>query len=153
MKKIEKRQGKRDWLQLLAAILAQWRCPVASTKALDLLYWAMRVILYWRTATTIKMAIKVGPFFHCCFVCSCPGGHWGNMKRVVAQWRRPVASMVALDITHWIMPFILLRCTAMVIKISTSGGAFVCHCLLVCIIIHSYKTILWSIKTNAKLQH
>ncbi len=58
-----------DRLQLLAAILTQWWHTVASTKALDFLHQAMRAVLYRRTATVIKMASKVGPFFHSCFVC------------------------------------------------------------------------------------
>jgi hypothetical protein len=70
----------------LAAILAQWRHPVASTKALDLLYWETRVVLYRRTAAAIKMTGKVGTFFHHHFVCCCPGGRWGNTEQVVAQW-------------------------------------------------------------------
>jgi hypothetical protein len=37
-------------------ILAQWRHPVASSKALDLLYWAMHAVLYRRTAAAINMA-------------------------------------------------------------------------------------------------
>jgi hypothetical protein len=52
-----------DQLHLLAAILARWQHPVASTKALDLLHQAMHVVLYQRTAVAIKMASKVGPFF------------------------------------------------------------------------------------------
>jgi hypothetical protein len=52
-----------DQLQLLAAILAQWQHPVASTKALALFYWAMRAVLYRRTTVAIKMASKVGQFF------------------------------------------------------------------------------------------
>jgi hypothetical protein len=87
-----------DRLQLSAAILAQWQHPVASIKALELLHQAMHGVLYRHTAAAIKMARKVGPFFHHCFVCCCPGGRWGNMEQVVAQWRRPVASKVALDI-------------------------------------------------------
>jgi hypothetical protein len=55
-----------DQLQLLAAILAQWWHPVASTKALDLLHWVMRAILYWRTAKAMEMASKVSAFFHHC---------------------------------------------------------------------------------------
>ena len=43
-----------QWL-LLAAILAQWRHLVASIKALDLLHWEMRAVLYRRTAAAIKM--------------------------------------------------------------------------------------------------
>ncbi len=50
-----------DWLQLLAAILAQWGHPVDSTKALDLLHWAINGVLYRRTATAIEMASKVFP--------------------------------------------------------------------------------------------
>jgi hypothetical protein len=52
-----------DKLHLLAAILARWWCPVASTKALDLLYWAICVVLYRCTAAATKMASKFGPFF------------------------------------------------------------------------------------------
>jgi hypothetical protein len=73
-----------DQLHLLAAILAQWQCPVAFTIALDLLHWAMHAVLYRCTATAIKMARKVGPFFCRCFVCCCPGSHWGNTEQVVA---------------------------------------------------------------------
>jgi hypothetical protein len=46
----------------LTAILAQWQHPVASTKALDRLHQAMRVVWYRRTAAAIKMASKVGTF-------------------------------------------------------------------------------------------
>ena len=49
------------WL-LLAAILAQWWRSVASTKVLDLLYWAVHEVLYWRITAAIEMASKVGPF-------------------------------------------------------------------------------------------
>jgi hypothetical protein len=56
-----------QWL-LSAAILAQWRHSVASTKDLDLLYQAMRAVSYRHNATAIKMARKVGPFF-CCLFC------------------------------------------------------------------------------------
>jgi hypothetical protein len=52
-----------DQLQLLVAILAQWQCPVATTKSLDLVRWAICVVLYRRTAAAINMASKVGPFF------------------------------------------------------------------------------------------
>jgi hypothetical protein len=53
----------RDQLHLLAAILAQWRRPVASTKTLNLLHWAMCALLYRRTAAAIKMASKLLHFF------------------------------------------------------------------------------------------
>ncbi len=73
-----------DQSLLLAAILAQWRRPVASSEALDLFHQAMHTVLYRRTATAIKMASKVGDFFHCCYVSCCPGGRWGNVEQVVA---------------------------------------------------------------------
>ena len=38
-----------------------------------------------------------GYIIHRCFVCCRPGGRWGNTEQVVAQWQRPVASGVALD--------------------------------------------------------
>jgi hypothetical protein len=77
MKKLKKR-GRLDRLQLLAAILARWQRLVASNKALDLLYWAMHAVLYWRTAAAIKMASLFGTFFCRGFVCCCPGSRWGN---------------------------------------------------------------------------
>ncbi len=114
-----------DQLHLLAAILAQWQRPVASIKALDLLHWALCVVLYRRTAAAIEMASKVGPFFHHRFVCCCPGGRWGNTEQVVAQWRRLVASGVALDMPHWAMPSVLLLRARMAIKTACNGGVFV----------------------------
>ncbi len=67
MKKLKKNRHMHDQLQLLVAILAQWQCSVASTKALDLLHWAMCMVSYGCTAGAIKMASKVNPFFHRCF--------------------------------------------------------------------------------------
>ena len=52
-----------DRLLLSAAILTQWRQPVASIKALNLLYRVMCVVLYRRIAMARKMAIKLGTFF------------------------------------------------------------------------------------------
>jgi hypothetical protein len=64
MKKLKKIQHMRDQLQALAAILTRWWHPVASTKALDLLYQVMCTVLYRRTAVAIKLASsKVGQFF------------------------------------------------------------------------------------------
>jgi hypothetical protein len=37
-------------------VVARWWRPVASGVALDMLHWAMRFIMHWRTATAIKMA-------------------------------------------------------------------------------------------------
>jgi hypothetical protein len=103
MKKLVKNQGRLDQLQLSAAILACLRHLGASNKALNLLYRAMRAVLYRHTAVAMKMASLVGTFVCRCFVCCCPGGRWGNMEQVVAQWQRPVAFRVALDMPHWAM--------------------------------------------------
>jgi hypothetical protein len=101
---------------LLTAILAQWRHPVASSEALDLLHWAICAVLYRHTATAIKTAIFVGVFVDCRLFACCPGGRWGNTEQVVARWWRPVASGVALDMPHWEMPSVLLWRTALAIK-------------------------------------
>ena len=135
----------------LAVIIARWWRPVAPCEALDLLHQVICAVLYRCTAVAIEMASLLGTFFCPCFVCCCPGGCWGNMEQVVARWRHPVASGVALDMPHWAMPSVLLRRTAMAIETAGGRGAFVRHCRLVCINIHSYKTMLWSIKTKNEL--
>jgi hypothetical protein len=101
-------------------ILAQWQCPVASSEALDLLHWAMHVVTYRHIAMAIKTASFVGVFVDCCLFACCPGGRWGDTEQVVAQCWRSVASGVALDMLHWIMPSVLLRRTAVAIKMT--GG-------------------------------
>jgi hypothetical protein len=53
---------------------------VASNKALNLLYQAMRAVLYRRTTVAIKMASLFGTFFCRRFVCCFPGSHWGNAE-------------------------------------------------------------------------
>jgi hypothetical protein len=102
----------------------RWRRPVASSnsKALDLLHRAMRVVLYWCTAAAINMATFLGVLVDCCLSACCPGGLWGNTEQVVAQWRCPVASRIALDMLHWEMRFVLHRQTAMAIKMANVGG-------------------------------
>jgi len=62
---------------------------------------------------------------HRCFVCCRPGGRRGDTERVVARWRRPVASGVALDMLHQAMPHVLLQSLTMAIKMFHRGGAFV----------------------------
>jgi hypothetical protein len=152
MKNINKNQCGYASFMLLDIILAQWWRLVASSEALDLLHQAMCAVLYQCTATAIKMASKVGLFLCCGFICCCPSGSRGNTEQAVAQWQHPVASGVALDMPHWAMPSVLPRCTAMANEIAKNRGAFVWHCRLFCMIIRSYKTMLWSIKTNAELQ-
>ncbi len=101
-------------------ILTQWRRPVASSEALDLLHWAICAVTYRCIAMTIKTACFLGVFVDCCLFACCPGGRWGNTEGVVAQCRRPVASGVALDMPHWAMPSVLLWRTTVVIK--RAGG-------------------------------
>jgi hypothetical protein len=48
---------------LLKQILTQWRCPVASSEAIDLLHWAIRAVSYHCITIAIKTASKVGVFF------------------------------------------------------------------------------------------
>ncbi len=100
---------------------------MASSKALDLLYWAMCTVLYWRTAAAINMATFLGVFVDCCLFACCSGGRWGDTEQVVTQYWRPVASGVALDMLHWVMPSVLLRRTTVAIKTAGGQGAFVCH--------------------------
>ena len=102
----------------------QW----ASSEALDLLHWEMHAVTYRRIAMAIKTASFVGVFFDCCLFACCPGGRWGDMEQVVAQSRCPVASGVALDMLHWVMPSVLLWRTAVAIKMAGRQGAFVRHC-------------------------
>jgi hypothetical protein len=59
-------------------ILAQWRWPVASSEALDLLNRAMCTVKYRRIAMAIKMATFLGVFVDCCLFACCPGGRWGD---------------------------------------------------------------------------
>ena len=66
-----------------------------------------------------------GYIIHRCFVCCRPGGRQGDTERVVARWRRPVASGVALDMLHREMPHVLLQSLTMAIKMVHRGGAFV----------------------------
>jgi hypothetical protein len=136
---------------LLEGVLARWWHPMASSEALDLLYQAMHVVLYRHTTAAIKTASFLGVFVDCCLFACCPGGSWGDTERLVARCQLPVASRVALDMPHWVMPSVLLRRTAVAIEMAGRQGAFVCHRRLICIIIHIYKTMLWPIKTKDEL--
>jgi hypothetical protein len=92
--------------------------PVASSEALDLLHWAMHTVTYRRIAIAIKTASKVDEWFCHCFVCYCPGSREGDTEQVVARWWHPVASVIALDMPHWLMPSVLLWRTAVAIKMA-----------------------------------
>ncbi len=103
-------------------ILAQWQCPVASSKALDLIHQALHAVTYQHIAMAIKTASFVGVFFNCYLFACCPGGRWGNTEQVVARCQRPAASGVALDMLHWAMRFVLHQQTAMAIKTANERG-------------------------------
>jgi hypothetical protein len=113
---------------LLDIVLARRQRPVASCEALDLLHQAMHAVTYRRIAMAIKMASKEGVFVDCCLFACYPGGHRGDTEQVVARWRHPVASNVALDVPLWAMPSALPRSTAVAIKMANGGGAFIRHC-------------------------
>ncbi len=65
---------------LLDIMLTLWWRPVASSKALDLLYWAMCAVLYWCTTLAMNMATFLGVFVECCLFVCCPGGRWGDTE-------------------------------------------------------------------------
>jgi hypothetical protein len=109
-------------------VLARWWHPLALNEALDPLHQPMRALSYRRIAMAIKTASFVGVFVDCCLFACCTGGRWGDMERVVARCRHPVASGVALVMPHWAMPSVLLRRTAMAIETAGGRGAFVCRC-------------------------
>jgi hypothetical protein len=44
-------------------ILARWRCPVASSEALDPLHWAMYAALHRRIIAAVKMSCNGGVLF------------------------------------------------------------------------------------------
>jgi hypothetical protein len=100
---------------LLDIILARWQHPMASSEALDLLHWAIRAVTYRLIAMAIKTASFVGVFVNSCLFACCPRSRWGNTEQVVARWRHPVASGVALDMPYRAMPSVLLRRTAVAI--------------------------------------
>jgi hypothetical protein len=124
------KQNHRSHIQFMLSniILAQWRHPVASSEALDLLHWAMHAVTYQRIAMAIKTATFLGVFVDCCLFANCPGSRWGNTEQVVARWRLPGASSVDLDLLHLAMPRSLLQRIRMAIKMACDGGTFVRHC-------------------------
>jgi hypothetical protein len=126
-KNTRKKKHMRDRLQLSAAILAQWWCLAASNKALNLLHWVMCTVTYRHIAMAIKTATFLGAFVDCCLFACCPGGCWGNTEQVVTQCWHPVASGVALDMPHRVMPSVLLRHAAVAIQTAGGQGAFVRH--------------------------
>jgi hypothetical protein len=84
----------------------------------------MCAVLYQRTAAAINMATFLGVFVDCCLFACCSGNRWGDTEQVVARWRRPVASKVALDMPHQTMLSVLLRCIRKAFETGCNGGAF-----------------------------
>jgi hypothetical protein len=124
---IEKNHRSHVQFMLLDIILARWRRPVASSEALDLLHQAMHAVTYRRIAMAIKTATFLGVFVDCCLFACCPDGRWGDTEQVVARWRLPGASSVALDLLHQAMPCSSLPRICMAIKMACDGGTFVRH--------------------------
>jgi hypothetical protein len=104
---------------LSGIILARWWRPMVSSEALDLLHQAMRAVAYRCIVMASEMASFAGVFVDCCLYACCPGGRWGNTEQVVTRCRCPVASGVALDMPHWVMPSVSLRHTAVAIKMAS----------------------------------
>ncbi len=64
----------------------------------------------------------------------------GNTGRILAQWRRLMASRVALDLLLWAMRSALYRLIRMAIKMAREVGAFVCCHRFFCLTNHSKIT-------------
>ena len=76
----------------------------------------------------IRMASVVGVFYHhCCFAWD-PGSRQGDTEQLVAQWWRPEAAGIALDMLHRVMHLALHPCLHMAIEMTSKGGAFFRHC-------------------------
>ncbi len=131
---IEKNCRSHVQCMLSGIILARWQRPVASSEALDLLHRAIHAVTYQRIAMAIKTACFLGVFVDCCLFACCPGGRWGNTEQVAAQCRCPVASGVALNMTHRAMPSELLWRTAVTIETAGGWDAFVRHHRLLCLL-------------------
>jgi hypothetical protein len=59
-KNIKKKRGSHVRFMLSDIILAQWRHPVASCEALDLLHWMMHAVTYRHIAMAIKTPTFLG---------------------------------------------------------------------------------------------
>jgi hypothetical protein len=84
----------------------------------------MHAVLNRRTPAAINMATFLSEFVDCCLFACCSGGSWGNTEQVVAQWQRPVASKVALDMPHRAMPSVSLWRIRKAFETGCNGGAF-----------------------------
>ena len=117
-------RNNRSWCApfiISEQMLVQWWRLVAYIKATNLLHRAKRTIV-----PPHRDGHQNGQqrwyIVHCCFVDCCHGGHWGNTEQVVAQWQRPVASDLAIDMLHWVMPHAPLQHFRTDIKMACNGG-------------------------------
>ena len=115
---------------LLDQMLARWWHLVTFMKAMNLLHRGMHTVSYRHIVMAIETASKVGT---CCIIVllivALSGSCRDNMERVVAQWRRPVASGEALVKLqwHWAMRSVLLQCVRVAVEMACNRGAFVRH--------------------------
>jgi hypothetical protein len=52
------------------------------------------------------------------------GIRWGDTGRIIAQWWRPVAYRVALDLPHWTMRSATYHLIRMAIEMASEAAAF-----------------------------
>jgi len=52
------------------------------------------------------------------------GVRWGDTGQILTQWRRPVASRVALDLPYWALRLVLYRLIRMAIEMASESAAF-----------------------------
>ncbi len=107
-------------------VLARWWRLVAFVKAMNLLHPRAMLMVWYH-------GYQSGYILHLCFVCCFPDGHRGNTEQVVAQWQRPVASVIALDMLHRTMPHVLLQRLRVAIEMACDGDAFVRRRRLFCL--------------------
>jgi hypothetical protein len=64
----------------------------------------------------------------------------GDTGEILAQWRRMMASRVALDLPSWAMCLVLYCLIRMAIEMASKVGAFVCCHRFFCLTNHSKIT-------------
>jgi hypothetical protein len=74
------------------------------------------------------------------------GVRWGDTGQILARWRCPVASRVALDLPYWAMCSASYRLISMAIKKVRKAGPFFSVVEFMSCHTRSKTTMLWSIK-------
>ena len=103
MKKLGKNWLLRGRYYSIGRNTHQWQQPVASGVALVPLHRVMHLVSYRRTATASETAGKYDAFSSFFCLHANPVVHRGNTVRILAQWRLPVASGVAMNSLHRVM--------------------------------------------------